>query len=249
MAGVTVRFVGTGDTVGSGGRFQTCLSLRAEPTHVLLDCGTSSLIAMRQQGIDPATVDGVLVTHLHGDHFGGLPFLLLDAQFAHRTRPLVLAGPPGLEERLEQAQEVLFPGSAQTRRAFTVEVRELPARMPTAVGGCTVTAFPVDHPSGAPAYALRVGLSGRVIAYSGDTAWTEALPEVARGADLFVCEAYCFDKEVKYHLSYATVRRHRDRLSCRRLVLTHPSPDLLRRQGEVAAAVATVAHDGMELAV
>ncbi|MFL5760254.1 MAG: MBL fold metallo-hydrolase [Thermomicrobiales bacterium] len=249
MAGVTVRFVGTGDTVGSGGRFQTCLSLQTATTHILLDCGASSLIAMRQQGIDPATVDGVLVTHLHGDHFGGLPFLLLDAQFAHRTRPLVLAGPPGLAARLAQAQEVLFPGSAQTRRAFTVEVRELPARMPTAVGGGMVTAFAVDHPSGAPAYALRVGLGGRVLAYSGDTAWTEVLPEVARGADLFVCEAYCFDKEVKSHLSYATLRQHRDRFTCRRIILTHASADLLARRGEVDSAVAEVAHDGMELEV
>ena len=47
-----------------------------------------------------------------------------------------------------------------------------------------------------------------VIAYSGDTEWTDVLLEVARGADLFVCEAYFYDKRVRNHLSYTTLRQH-----------------------------------------
>ena len=78
----------------------------------------------------------------------------------------------------------------------------------------------------------------------GDTEWTDALLELAADADLFICEAYTFDKPIKYHLSYAMLEQHRPRLRCRRLVLTHPSADLLDRRAEVDARLA---EDGLVL--
>jgi ribonuclease BN (tRNA processing enzyme) len=186
------------------------------------------------------------VSHLHGDHFGGLPFLVLDGQFSRRERPLVVAGPPGLTARVEAAMEVFFPGSTGVPRRFALEFVELLPRTPAIVGPATVTAFPVRHESGAPSYALRVTLGGRTIAYSGDTEWTETLIEAAEGADLFVCEAYFFDKAVKYHLDYATLQRHAARLTCRRIVLTHMAADMLARAGEAGFECA---HDGLVVSV
>src|SRR3954447_21770535 len=150
MPGVTVQIVGAGDAFGSGRRFQACVSVRAPEGHALLDCGATSLVALKRLGLDPGTVDVVLVTHLHGDHFGGLPFLILDGQFSRRTRPLVVAGPPGLAERLPRTMEVLYPGSSTVERRFGVEIVELPERVETAVGPFHATAYPVDHASGAP---------------------------------------------------------------------------------------------------
>jgi len=92
--------------------------------------------------------------------------------------------------------EVFFPGSSKVDRRFAVEFVELQKRLPTQVGPATVTPFVVEHASGAPAYALRVEYGGKVITYSGDTEWTESLVQAARGADLFVCEAYYFDKKI-----------------------------------------------------
>jgi len=71
-----------------------------------------------------------------------------------------------------------------------------------------------------------------VITYSGDTEWTESLVEAARGADLFVCEAYFFEKKVRYHLDCQTLRENRQRLDSRRVILTHMSADMLRRRDE-----------------
>lgn len=242
MGQVQLQFLGSGDAFGSGGRFQTCLLLRGPAGALLIDCGASSLVAMKRAGVDPGEIGWVLLTHLHGDHFGGLPFMVLDGQFSRRTRPLVVAGPPGTRARVEAAMEVLFPGSSRVERRFAVEFVELAERVATAVGPATVTPFPVEHASGAPSYALRVEYGGKVIVYSGDTEWTESLVDATRGADVLVCEAYFFDKKIKFHLDYATLRDQRKRLECSRIILTHMSQDML---GRLAESEMECASDGM----
>jgi ribonuclease BN (tRNA processing enzyme) len=97
--GLTLTFLGSGDAFGSGGRLQTCMLLESDGRRWLLDCGATSLVALRRAGVDPATIDAILISHLHGDHFGGVPFVLLDGQFRRGARPLVIAGPRGVEAR------------------------------------------------------------------------------------------------------------------------------------------------------
>jgi len=243
MGQVEVRFVGSGDAFGSGGRFQTCIAIRASDDLFLVDCGASSLIAMRQQQIEPRDVSKILITHLHGDHFGGLPFFLLDAQMvSKRTAPLTLVGPPGLEKRLMEAMEVLFAGSSKVEPNFEIRFVELKVRTPTAVDDIEVTAFPAAHFSGAPSYSLRVEVEEKVFVYSGDSQWTDALIEASDQADLFVCESYVFDKDVALHNTYTTIMQHRPRLTCKRIILTHMSEDVLSRAAEVELPMA---EDGL----
>lgn len=242
-----VQFVGSGDAFGSGGRAQTCIHLTGGGQVVLVDCGATSLAALKAQGFDPNAVGAVVVSHLHGDHFGGLPFLVLDGQFSRRLERLHVAGPPGIRDRLAKAMEVLFPGSGQARRKFEVEVTELATDgSPAAIGSATVRGWEVHHACGAPPLALRVELGGARFGYSGDTQWTPALIEAARETDLFVAEAYTFDRPIRYHLDYSTLREHRDELSADRVVLTHMSADML---GRLADADLPAAYDGMIVTV
>lgn len=213
---------------------------------LLVDCGATSLVAMQRAGIDPATIEAVAVTHLHGDHFGALPFLILDGQFRRRVATLTVAGPPGIRARIDAAMEVFFPGSSRVPRRFAVEYVELEGGIAATVGGMTVTPFAVVHPSGAPAHALRIDDGERVVTYSGDTEWTDRLLDAVRGADLFVCEAYAYDRVVKFHLSHETLRTHRDALGCRRILLTHMGPEMLARRADSAFECA---HDGMVIEV
>jgi len=244
---VEVLFLGSGDAFGSGGRFQACISVRTPSDRFLLDCGASSLIPMKRARIDPREVSKILVSHLHGDHFGGIPFFVLDAQLVtKRTAPLTVIGPPGLRERVTAAMEVLFPGSASARRIFDLRLVELAPRAAAAIDGIVVTAFPVINASGATPYALRVETAGRVIAYSGDTEWTPALVEAARGADLFICEAYFFEKKSKGHLDYSTFLSRRGEFSCGRIVLTHMSEDMLARSDEIEEVPAV---DGLRVSL
>jgi ribonuclease BN (tRNA processing enzyme) len=224
---IRIQFLGSGDAFGSGGRFQACILIDHPGGRLLLDCGASSLIAMKRAGIDPSSIPLVLISHLHGDHFGGIPFLVLDGQFSRRELPLTVAGPPGAARRVEDAMEVLFPGSSAVQRRFAIEFLEVEPLRPFAVQGGAVTAFPVSHASGAPAYAYRLEFDGVVVAYSGDTAWDDSLTTAAEGADLFIAEGYYREKQVPFHLDVATLAAHRNELNCRRIILTHMSDDVL----------------------
>jgi ribonuclease BN (tRNA processing enzyme) len=246
---VAVTFAGSGDAFGSGGRYQACIHLRAPgQAPALLDCGATSLSALKARGLDPSEIGTVFVSHLHGDHFGGLPFLILDGQFSGRTRPLTVAGPPGTADRLRQLMEASFPGSSGVRRRFAVNVVELAPGSTSVVTGTEVTALEVEHPSGAPPLALRLGIGGTTIAYTGDTSWTGSLAAAADGADLLVAEAYHYDKAVPYHLRYTDLVTHRASLTSRRIVLTHMSGDMLARAAGGQIAFET-AHDGLVIQV
>jgi len=223
-----LTFLGSGDAFGSGGRFNTCMMVETATTRFIIDFGASSLIAMKRAGITPNSIQTILVSHLHGDHFGGLPFFILDAQFfSKRTVPLTVGGPPGLRERLTAAMEVFFPGSSQTPQKFELRIVELEPGKSHDLPGLMVTPYLVNHACGAPPFALRIEADGRTVSYSGDTEWTDALIDAGRGADLFICEAYFFDRQVKFHLDLASLERHLHEIQPKRLVLTHMGADML----------------------
>jgi ribonuclease BN (tRNA processing enzyme) len=238
-----LRFVGCGDALGSGGRCNTCFHVTGASVNFLIDCGASSLPALKRLGIAREAIDLILITHFHGDHFGGLPFLLLDAQFTRRSRPLVIAGPQGIETKLANLMEALFEHSSKTKQRFDLSVVALEPEQSRTFGEVKVTPYPVVHgESGGPFLAYRIEAEGRVIAYSADTEWTDTLIPAACGADLFIAEAYYYDKIVKNHLSLKTLEAHLPEINAKRLVLTHMSEDMLGRLGELPY---TTAHDGM----
>src|SRR5262245_30239358 len=138
-----LQFLGSGDAFGSGGRFNTCFHLeRKQHGNVLIDCCASSLVAIRKWGVDPNGISTVLVSHLHGDHFAGLPFFLLDAQLiSRRTTPLTLAGPPGFRDRLMTVMEAMFAASTTIERRHALEIRELELHQPAELPGLAVTPY------------------------------------------------------------------------------------------------------------
>ncbi|MBB2962358.1 MBL fold metallo-hydrolase [Methylobacterium sp. R2-1] len=245
-----LQVLGCGDAFGSGGRFNTCFHVDASEgapgNAFLIDCGASSLIAIRRFGVEPNRIRTVFLTHLHGDHFGGLPWLILDGQLVSgRTDPLTVVGPPGTAERLPAAMEVLFPGSSTVDRRFRVEIVEMEAGRPVETGGVSATAFTMRHPSGAPAHALRIEAAGKVISYTGDTQWVEEIVAAGRGADLMIAEGYTVERPVKFHLDWATLKRRLPEIGPKRLMLTHMSPEMIAHppDGYIAA------EDGLVVAL
>ncbi len=228
-----LAFLGSGDAFAAGGRFQACLHLTGGDEPLLLDCGATTLVALRRAEIDPASIGFVALSHLHGDHFAGLPWLILDGQFSERTRPLEIAGPAGVRERVERTFEALYPGATGVERAFGTNFVELSEQNVCELGPARITPFEVRHSSGAPSYALRVEYGGKVIAYSGDTEWTDALLDVADGADLFVCECNFYDLKVPGHMNYLTLAEKRPQINCARIVITHMNERMLAHVAQI----------------
>jgi ribonuclease BN (tRNA processing enzyme) len=236
---VGVRFLGSGNAFADGGRAHAAIHVTAPGVSLLLDCGGASLPAIKRH-VDPGTIDAIAVTHLHGDHFGGIPFLCDEQKWAGRRKRLALGGPRSLSARIALVSQGF--GIDMTSLGFEVPISVLGATE-TALGGASVSAFPLKHSPASEPHGLRVRVDGKVIAYSGDAAWSEELVQLARGSDLFICEATLFasaeEKLNPVHVSYETLLANRSRFEAHRIVLTHLGATSLARARDMALEYAT----------
>jgi ribonuclease BN (tRNA processing enzyme) len=238
-----LQFIGSGDAFGSGGRLNTCFHVTGEQVNFLIDCGTSSLIGLKRQAIRTNDIQFILVTHFHTDHFGGIPFFILEAQFfSKRDQPLTIVGPPGLVQWYERVMEISFSGSSKTKPKFALSFLELKPKEQADVAGVKVRPFQALHgDSGGPFFSYRLEVENRTLTYSGDTEWTNELLEAAFQSDLFIAEAYFFEKKVKFHLDLATLAEKLPLIQSKRVILTHMSEDLLGQVGDLSFETA---YDG-----
>jgi ribonuclease BN (tRNA processing enzyme) len=238
---VTVRFLGTGNAFADGGRSHACIHLESAGASLLLDCGGSSLPQIKR-AIDPANVRAIAISHLHGDHFGGVPYFVMEQHYAGRTAPLAIGGPRELEQRSARAGEALYKdffGHVTIGYGLSfVTLNETPVPL----GGAEVSALPVQHVAESDPHGLRVKIGGKLIAYSGDARWTDELFAVAKGADLFICESTNFARSDPAHLSYRELMAERGKLDCGRIILTHLSADAQKHSAEMELEIA---QDGM----
>jgi ribonuclease BN (tRNA processing enzyme) len=239
-----LQFIGCGDAFGSGGRFNTCFHLVGRGINTLIDCGATSLVALNKHGVDRNAIDLILITHFHTDHVGGVPSFILEASHVlKRERPLAIVGPPGLKTRFPELMENAYPGTRTLHSRFPLTLNELDVGKRNNLGALAVTPFHVQHDDRAgPCLGLRVEAEGKVIAYSGDTEWTDALIRLGHEADLFICEAYMRDKPVKSHMVLSALERRLGQIRPKRLILTHMSNDMLARRAELPFETA---EDGM----
>lgn len=238
--------LGSGDAFGSGGRDQTAFFVDNPGNGLLIDCGATVMGGIARAGIDPNAISTIAITHLHGDHFAGLVWFVMHARYvAQRTAPLTIVGPPGTAARLAAVRELLYTGSERQPLPYDVH------HVTTAVGetvtanGIAFTAFPARHPSGSVSTGLRMAVGGQTIAYSGDTAWHDAIPACADNADLFICECYARRAGIPNHLDWDTLSANFDRLTARQILITHMNTEMIAASEALSAPRVTFAHDGM----
>jgi len=263
-----VIFLGTGDAFCGAGRGNSSLLIEtagdvaasgappARQNRILLDCGATVPQALRRRGVMPSAIDLVLVTHLHGDHVAGLPFLDLSGRYEEPGRPpLRIVGPPGTARAIDELYARLYPEVAHRARPFALEVTEVAPGERFEREGVAIEALRARHMKEPwTALMLRISRGGKLLAATGDTGPDAPIEALADGADLLVCEC-TFPSPADgappdpkaTHLSVADVRRLRPLLRARRVALTHLSAPS-RAEAATLEGV-TVADDGMEIAL
>ena len=219
--------LGSGDAFNSGGALHSCYLLEHATGTMLLECGPSVLAGLKRKSIPTDAPDVLLISHLHGDHFGGVPFLLLEYLFSNpRTRPLVVAGPPTTEQRVRNLYAELYREAHCRQVNFDLTWVVMEPGASRRLAGFDVHAFEVPHSAEPISLGYRIESPDGVLVFSGDSAWTTAFVTQTHGADLFLCECCSLTPVTPVHTSYEEILAHRAELGCRRLVLTHLGADV-----------------------
>ncbi len=250
-----ITVLGSGDAFCGGGRGNAAYLVEDARGRLLIDCGPTAPHALRRAGVALPSIEHILVTHLHGDHVAGIPFILLAGVYEppHPER-LTVTGPRFLERQVEAAFAAFYPDAARTPRPFALAYREIAPGATADVGGRRVTAFPMHHMSGEHvALGYRIESDGRILAVTGDTGRAAPLADLAAGADLLICEctlpapAPGAAPSAAKHLSIADIRALRPALAARRVLLTHLSAEARAEAGAIPDV--EVAEDGARIAL
>jgi len=247
-APVTVTLLGTGDAFASFGRSQSGYLIDAPGGRILMEAGPGLLPALKGNGVPTDSFDLLLISHLHGDHFAGLPFLILDYMWeTPRKRLLTIAGPPRLEQRTWTLTRTMFPHFDLDKIKHKLKFVVLEPGSSTRLGKFKVSAIRSPHTKPEISLSLRIDGGGKSIVFSGDSGWNDELVELSAGADLFICECTYYESaHLKFHLNYPMLAANRDKFKVRRMVLTHLGREVLSREDEIALEMG---YDGMKIEI
>lgn len=237
--------IGSGDAFGSGGRLNTCFHVQTTNCQLLIDCGATTLSGLKERGIRVEDIDVIAITHFHGDHYGGLPFFLLDYARQKPANPLTIISPPGCKARVQSLLDLLYPGSLQLDN-LAVDFIEYQPNEVVKTKNLVVQTYPVVHVAAAIPNGLRIKVGNKIISYSGDTEWVPALIDLAKDADLFICQCNFYEKVSKGHLDYQTLLKHLPMLSCKRIWLTHFDVEMLDHLDKIEL---DYAEDGKQILI
>ena len=225
-----VIFIGTSDAFGAGGRRQSAALLRTGAGSILMDCGVTTNTGLADVGIERDEIDVILISHFHGDHFGGIPLFLLAALYEdERKRPLEIVGPPEIEARVRTLASAMGHGLESHSQSFPLSFHEVAPNTPRAVGPTEIRSFETRHQLEAHPHGYDIRCGGERVVYSGDTGWFDELPGHVAGADLFVCECTYRASDLDFHLNYELLCERKAQLDCGNIVLTHLGADMVDR--------------------
>ena len=214
-----VHFLGVGEACDPE-RFNTSLLVLggSNEHYILLDCGFTTPHRYFADCSAPDLLDALWISHFHGDHFFGVPLLLLRFWEMGRTKPLLLVGPCGLQEKVEKALELAYP-SFLGRLRYALQYREMADGGFLEAAGFLWQVAAMEHSQ--PCLALKLSAEGKSVFYSGDGRQTVASANLAKGCTLMVHEAYRISGQAANHGSLAECLDLARQAGCEKLAVVH----------------------------
>lgn len=222
MSYLELAFVGSGNAFAPGG---LCWNGFVVDGRFLFEAPPQALLSLNRMGIDPNALDAIVLSHHHGDHFLGLPFIMLHWKYFGRSRPAAVVGPPGTRELATAIGRSVYPGLFD----ISYELRWLEVEDGDFVEfeGLRIRAHRVEHDT---RLSLNLGFSCRLgdrfFSYTGDTGLCDAVLAMASESELVIAECSSVDERVPIHLNLVDdIPRIREAMPPdSRLILTHVTP-------------------------
>ena len=213
-----VIFIGVGEACDPSYANTSILIRSADSTSHLLDCGFSVPHYYFSHCADPDELDTLWISHFHGDHFCGVPLLLLRFREMGRQKPLWIVGQEGIAEKIRAAAELAY-ADMLAKLPYRLNFQVIEPDKKITLAGQRWQAARADHSR--PCLALRLSDGENVIFYSGDGRPTPETTLLAHGCDLLIHEAFMLTDEIPGHGSVEGCREFFRRTAAKRLALVH----------------------------
>ncbi len=224
---IELHFLGSGNAFAPGRSYGSFLM----DGRILFEAPPTTLPTLREMGKPLEDIQYIFISHFHGDHYFGLPFIFLDHYFIiKRKKPLIIIGPKGLKKLTHTLIDLAFPDTRKRySRNFPVEFLEVSPGKEYTLPGLTFKVFKMSHGK-IPNLGFNLAYKHKRLAYCGDTGPCPALKELLQDADIVVLEMTSIDDHYPYHLNQENILEIRRQLPSKTpLILTH-LPDLNRKQ-------------------
>lgn len=224
MTDLQFTFIGSGNAFSPGG---LCCNGFLVNDRFLFEAPPQALSSLNTIGFDPNEVEAIVLSHHHGDHFLGLPFLLLHWRWKGRTKPIRIVGPKDTERLGKEIAQSVFPGVLDV--PYEIQWIEAQPGEPLRLGELELEAVEMEHDEAlSQALGYRCRLGSRRWAYTGDTRLCNAVFDLARDAEVLICECASRDLRIPVHMNLVDDIPHvRAAMPANsQLILTHLAPDV-----------------------
>ncbi len=255
---IQLTFLGSGNAFNHLGLGHQSILLRyvndnEKICDVLLDCGPTAIQSLIKEGKNPNTVQAVFLTHFHGDHAGGLPFLFLHRKYMPQARDSVLhvIGGKGLQHRvmlyLEASYPTLKDWIKEESSVTFHEITDVTTRQQLPFLDLSFEVIPIPHEIESLGY--RVHVNEKIISLTGDTKPTSTLSRLADEATVFITECSTMKPIPADHVSWEWIKVQLPKWTASWIVFNHYAEDVWNARNHLMASDRRIilAQDGLKL--
>ncbi|MBU2544933.1 ribonuclease Z [Patescibacteria group bacterium] len=218
-----IVFLGTGEAFDENNPNNSHLVISKE-AKLLLDCGFTTPYQLWRYNDNQNLLDAAYISHLHGDHYFGLPALLVRMWEEGRTKPLTIICKKGFAKKIKEMMEYAYRAFSSNKFEYKINFIEVNPEDHIKFKDLNLSFALGEHSS--EVLAVRIDNNNKSICYSGDGMFTEQTERLYKGSDLVIQETYLYDKKTIGHASIVDAIKMAERNDIKCLALTHINRNL-----------------------